>query len=190
MDRRHLLERLERIDGLVPGDRGKSFSAMRRMPHMEEATLAVLEMVGKRKGLVTLRGEPGRGKSYLLMAAVNEARNAGVPAIYTTTADLLDHLRKAYAPEAKVDYDARWEMLVNCEVLALDELDRFKSTEWAEEKFGSFMDLRYRLMDNRLTLCALNGKVSDLPNRVASRLGDGRARVIEMKGIDMRRVMG
>lgn len=188
-DRQHSLDRLTRLDGLTPGDRTKTFETMQQIAGMMEAAETIQDRLVQRRGLVTLRGEPGRGKSYLLMAAINRARSQGVLAVYTTTAELLDHLRRAYAPESDTSLDARWDMLINCEVLALDELDRFKSTEWAEEKFGSFMDLRYRYMDNRLTLCAMNGKLSDLPSRVASRLNDGRARVIEMRGIDVRRVM-
>jgi hypothetical protein len=48
------------------------------------------------------------------------------------------------------------------------------------------MDERWRLMDRSVTLCAMNGAFGSLPGKVGSRLLDGRARVFELSGVDMR----
>ena len=131
------------------------------MRDTNERAIAIVENATTlRRGIVTLTGKPGSGKSALLMCAVNEAREANVPAVYTTVTDLLDYLRAAYAPGADVSFDSRWDLLVGCEVLALDELDELNSTPWAMERFLRLMDERWRNMDRRLTLCATNSRIN------------------------------
>lgn len=177
---------LLRVDGLTPNERRLRFADLVRDAN-EYAITRVENATTQRRGIVTLTGKPGCGKTALLIAAVNEAREANVPAVYTTVTDLLDYLRAAYAPGADVSFDNRWDLLVGCEVLALDELDEFNSTPWAMERFLRLMDERWRNMDRRLTLCATNSRINALPEKVASRLRDGRAEAIEMAPHDMRR---
>ncbi len=83
-------------------------------------------------------------------------------------------------------FDARWDLLIRAEVLALDELDEFNTTPWAMERFMRLMDERWRAMDSRLTLCATNSRINALPEKVASRLRDGRAQIVETAGSDQR----
>lgn len=146
----------------------------------------VQNAVMRRRGLLTLMGKPGTGKTTMLIRAVNMAREAGVPAVYTTVTDLLDYLRQAYDPKAVLAFDARWELLVNVEVLSLDELDEFNTTPWAMERFLRLIDERWRAIDSCLTLCATNGRLNMLPDKVESRLRDGRASLFELGGADMR----
>lgn len=180
--RRHLLS----IDGLNPVERMICFAELLRNEHNGAAIRQVEQSVDWRRGIVTLTGKPGTGKTTLLQCAVNAAREAGVPAVYTTVTDLLDYLRSAYAPNAEVKFDARWDLLIRCEVLALDEMDEFSTTPWAMERFMRLIDERWRSLDQCLTLCAMNGRLNALPEKVASRLRDGRARIVEVKGDDQR----
>lgn len=177
---------LLRIDGLTPGERRVRFAELVR-DYNPDAIARVENAATMRRGIITLTGKPGCGKSALLMCAVNEARDANVPAVYSTVTDILDYLRAAYAPGADVSFDSRWDLLVGCEVLALDELDEFSSTPWAMERFLRLMDERWRNMDRRLTLCATNNRINSLPEKVSSRLRDGRALVLDMQPRDMRR---
>lgn len=176
---------LLRIDGLSPRERALSFGDLEGgandsiLKQVRDATL-------RRKGIITLTGKPGTGKSSALICAVNEAREANVPAVYTTITDLLDYLRSAYAPNTELTFDARWDLLLRAEVLALDELDEFNTTPWAMERFLRLMDERWRAMDKCVTLCATNSRINTLPDKVASRLRDGRAYVFELQGGDMR----
>lgn len=177
---------LLRIDGLTPSERSLRFSGL--IHEFNSLAIRTVERATtRRRGLVTLTGQPGTGKTALLVCAVNEAREANVPAVYTTVTDLLDYLRAAYNPQGQeLAFDARWDLLVRCEVLALDELDEFNTTPWAMERFLRLMDERWRSLDCRLTLCATNSRINALPEKVASRLRDGRAEVIEMTATDMR----
>lgn len=133
-------------------------------------------------------GKYGVGKTRLLSCIVNAAREAGHTAIYTTTADVLDYLRSAYAPNAAVSYDDRLETLRNARVLALDEFDRWAPTAWAQEKFFQLVDYRYRNADKLLTAFAANSDISILPGYVSSRMNDVSNYVFAMTGQDVRRV--
>jgi DNA replication protein DnaC len=136
----------------------------------------------------TLTGLPGRGKTRLLAAIVNEARQAGRTAVYTTTSELFDHLRAAYAPGASVTADYLLDKLTTCTVLALDEFDRYSQTEWAQEKFFQLIERRYRRGDECLTCFATNAALDDLPQYVTSRMLDRRSHVFEIVGADLRKV--
>lgn len=176
---------LHRIDGLSPAERAISFGDLEGGDN-DTILRQVQEAASRRRGLITLTGKPGTGKSSMLISAVNAARDANVPAVYTTITDLLDYLRQAYAPGSQLDFDDRWDLLIRCEVLALDELDEFNTTPWAMERFLRLIDERWRAMDRTLTLCATNSRLSAMPEKVASRLRDGRGYVFDLKGADMR----
>jgi len=188
---------LERIDGLKPAERSMTLTTYRVGRHNRAAVEAVRAGVEKGAGLVTLTGEYGVGKSALLMAAVNESRSKDWTSVYTTVADLLAWLRDAFSPDIGMDregidesYQRRWQLLTTCQCLALDELTAFSVTPWAAERFERLIDERWRSMGDRLTVCALNGSLdeSSLPGVVLSRLQDRRAKLIQIDGVDMRRV--
>lgn len=176
---------LLKMDGLTDTERQRRFSNIQ--DSYEPGLLPSLKLaVEQHRGLITLHGGYGRGKTTLLICAVNEAREQSRLAIYTTTVDLLNYLRSTFSPDSEDSFDKYWDALVRCEVLALDELDEFSTTPWAMEKFLSLMDERWRRMDEVLTICALNNRIQALPGKVQSRLRDGRGKVIEITGADMR----
>lgn len=181
--------RLQSIDGLTPGERKLRLSGLHVDDDNRGACEAVVGALSRTRGILTFYGKPGRGKTTLLIAAINEAREANIPAVYAKVSDVLDYLRNAYDPArtAELSADDRWHLLTTVDVLALDELDQFKTTEWAMEKFLALMDERWRNMDRTLTLIASNAAVANLPEKVGSRLQDRRANLFHLTGIDMRK---
>lgn len=179
---------LMEIDGLKPHEREYRFELLAGRDESQAALNTVAKAVIDRRGMVSLTGAPGTGKSTLLMCAVNAAREVNIPSIYTTMSDLLAYLRSAFNPKRPQarNFDASWNLLLSAEVLAVDELDEFSTTEWATERLMRLIDERWRSMGDRLTLLATNAPLARLPPKVASRLSDGRGAVVEIAGKDMR----
>jgi DNA replication protein DnaC len=136
---------LRKICGLTREMQGWTFANTVRYEGIAEAYDVAQELATHPRRFLTLLGDYGIGKTRLLACIVNAARSAGLPAVYTTTASLLDHLRAAYAPNAEVRYDERLELVTSARVLCLDEFDRFNSTDWAQEKFFQLVDVQRRL---------------------------------------------
>jgi len=188
-------ERLERISGLSEDMRSWTFARFAREWGRQEALEAAQAALDDMRGFLTLYGPWGTGKTFLLACIVNETRKRGQTAIYTTVADLLDDLRETFDPESSESYSQLWHRVMNAKVLALDEVEKFRASEWAEEKFFQLVDNRYRLASECLTAFATNVTVkagarviknTRYPGYLESRLLDGRFRVVEVGGGDVR----
>lgn len=134
-----------------------------------------------------LRGEPGTGKSHLLVAVANALLPARQP-LYFVVPDLLDYLR-AGMEERDEDGEttiARTRTVCTCDVLILDDLGAENSTKWTDERLYQIIDHRYRY--NLPLALATNLSPDKLPPRIASRFADiSRARLIQMRAGDYRR---
>lgn len=173
--------KLEALDGLTPEERGHRFATT--TPTSAQAKIHAT-LSAALTGIYVLEGKPGIGKSHYLHCTVNQARERGRVAIYATMPDILDYLRAAFNPKLEESYEDRWQQLISCEVLAIDELDEFNSTPWANERFLRLIDERWRKRADMLTIIGMNGKASLLLPKVASRLTQGS--VFEMVGKDLR----
>lgn len=136
----------------------------------------------------TLWGAFGVGKTRLLACLVNAGRTNGWTSIYITMAELLDHLRAAFNPQTaeKVTFDALWEDLCKCRILAIDEADRFNPTPWAVEKFTELIESRYRNGPDRCTAFATNVDPATLNGYLYSRMMYRESRVFHITGGDWR----
>ena len=122
-------------------------------------------------GMVVLFGGYDAGKSGLLMATVARACKTGREAVYILAGDLLDQLKATF--ESTDSTDAVMSRYKNVPILAIDELDKVKQSEWSFEQFNKLFDWRHR---NRLvsaTLLATNA----MPDRV----GDGEVLIFGRK---------
>jgi DNA replication protein DnaC len=180
-------EYLRKMDGLTNEMRTWAF-ANTVTTRNAEAWQTAQAVAQSPEWFFTLTGPYGVGKTRMLTCIVNAAREARWPAVYLTTAELLDHLRSAYAPGANVSYDAMWDRVSTARVLALDELDRWNPTPWAQEKFFQLVDARYRAGAEMLTVFATNSGIEGLPGYVQSRMMDRRCRIFNMTGGDVRQV--
>jgi DNA replication protein DnaC len=189
-------ERLERMCGLSDGMHAWTLAGFWSEPGREAALEAAWRAVEQPRGFLTFWGPCGTGKTYLLAAIVNECRARGMSAVYTTVADLLDTLRESFDPDAEEGFPATWRCFLDAQVLALDEIEKFSATAWAEEKFFQLVDHRYRWWRHRLTVFATNRPVREGSRLIESsryswyfesRLLDERFAVVELVGRDMRR---
>ena len=129
-------------------------------------------------------GPTGVGKTHLAVAIINERLRGGNPTFFARVADLLDHLRAAYAPDSRVSYDERFEQLKSAPLLVLDDLGSQNTTPWAEEKLYQLLVHRH---DARLpTVITTDNKV-ELKPAIASRINDVRfVNVIEIEAPEYR----
>jgi hypothetical protein len=131
-------------------------------------------------GIWTLWGTYGNAKTMILQAVVNHFRGLGVAAVYVRFKDLLDHIRAGNAPDAADDAIARYRRLIEIRFLSIDEVDKTRLTEYADEFRASFLDDRWRYGIERNpgiqrhTLLAMNDDPAGLPGHIYDRLRDGR----------------
>ena len=156
----------------------------KRIQQRRVAYANVRQASKKKFGIYCYWGDFGSGKSLALATACNELRGQMVETYYTTMAAILDHLRSLYA--SKTDTSDYWQRLLDIPVLALDEVTRFKETDWAQEKVFTLVNTRYERKKSHLTLFATNDDPRvDLPQGdplgyLYSRLQEGK--LVELRG--------
>jgi len=148
----------------------------------------------RRRIFCTVWGSYGTGKTHLLAGVVNDGVRAGLVGVYATWGEVLDHLRSAYANRVEDDADKFWQSLLDADVLALDEVDKPASTDWAADKLFQLINHRYNDV-TKLTLFATNKRfqpgdalTSDEPGPFESRLRERGNLIIALGGPDLRRL--
>lgn len=197
----YLPEYLEKISGLSSDMLTWSLDAMMHGDGRRAAWQAAKRFTQRPKepgGWMTVWGEFGRGKTYVLSAIVNEFRRHETAAVYAVAPDLLDQFRQAYEPNAPQAFDRLFAEVRDVPVLALDELGQVKMTEWAVEKLFLLLDYRYREAHRLATILALHFAPDpvtvnwpDRANAILSRLHGPPGNpwpVVEISGGDVRKL--
>lgn len=185
-DRANQQRHLNRLSGLTTDQQQHHFGVAWQLPiaPVAEELRGMLDEVPPR-GIALLAGGYGIGKTHLLCASVNHAIKQNWTAVYTSAEELLDHFRRAYAPDAKFNYDGLFDRVKNARVLCLDEIDRINPTPWAESQLFKLLNSRYEAsvyggQDAQLTIMATNRRPADLDGYLLSRLRDSGGRIYEM----------
>lgn len=140
------------------------------------------------KSWALFSGDYGTGKTHILVGLVNAARLSKVYAIYTKSEAILSALRSTFddgSVHSTDDVRLRFERVP---VLAVDELDRVKWTEWAGEQLFAILNSRFDA--RRATYFASNlgpGKLIDKTEPLAalvSRISAGH--IVAITGSDKR----
>jgi DNA replication protein DnaC len=121
----------------------------------------------------------------LLYATLGHLADAGMFDVYTTAPDLLDHLRAAIRDQNGNAQSERLRRMAAEPVLAIDELDKYRPTAYADEAIFKLFDAHYRAWATTATLIAYND-ASGIPLFLRSWTRDGRFRLIEIGGPDLR----
>lgn len=141
-------------------------------------------------GFLTVHGGYGNAKTTLLKATVNECISKGLSARYITMTEVMAYAREAFESQKQGDTDyGRITDLAKVHVLAIDEVDKARFTEYAREVQVHLFDTRYRNSHAVGTVVAWNGdfRSIDLPS-VLSRLS--QFVVVENNDKDMRPLLG
>ena len=183
---------LESLYPLTAQERAYTLADFDLAPGIRVALATVAHAVKTRRGLILLHGNNGVGKSRLLIAATNAVRRTHT-AVFATAERILTYLRAGFdpnRPHATPSYDQRWALIQDAELLAIDELEKYNATDWAARQFLELIDYRWRHIESRLTLLAMNGDWSKrLDPAIRDRCQDGRARIVEVSGSSYRPVL-
>jgi DNA replication protein DnaC len=131
-------------------------------------------------GWLVLTGPSGCGKTHLAAAIANRQIELANEVFFTVVPDLLDHLRATFAPGSDVTYDELFEAVRNVPLLVLDDLGTQSETSWAREKM--FQVLNHRFNAELPTVITTNHPLSDLDERLRTRLGANFSQVLEIGG--------
>ena len=173
-DARRAEKRLQRLQAMshldILGD--KSFQNFNyRIPGVQKAVLAAEKFAQDPEGWLAFIGGPGCGKTHLAAAIAHQQLERGLPVLFMTVSDLLDHLRATFAPTSTVLYDQLFSRLREVELLVLDDLGAEPSSPWATGKLFQLLDYRYT---RRLpTIITVGQRVlQTIDERIRSRLMD------------------
>lgn len=150
---------------------------------------ALLAKGGDASGFVTLYGGNGVGKSHLLKAAVWGFVNQTIRAEYYNLTDMIAHIAVRYQTAGSVDVERVIAEYRTVKVLAIDEVDKIKLTDWAKQTIFRLLDSRYNDSPFLLTMLALNVQPNDYEmGYLTSRMSGGV--FVEVGGADIRPVQG
>ncbi len=157
-----------------------------------ETVSALRKMLDRKWGWIYLYGGFGTGKTRLLKTAIAETLRHGKEAVYATLPDILDQLEYAYRDPNPDLLGSRLDYWSNLPILAIDEVDKLRNTDYRLERQFLLLDKRYVQACNEqsLTLMAGNHDPAELPAYIYDRICDGRFQVIELRGASFRPGMG
>jgi DNA replication protein DnaC len=142
-------------------------------------------------GTLTIHGSPGNGKTMAAQAVVNELTGLGIRAEYVTAHDLLERLQEGFGAGGAgrgSRSEARLQRYVELPVLVLDDFDKVHVTDWSRSKLVALMQQRGRWEEQGRagTLIVMNCDPGEVPDAIASRLRDGRNRIVHNTDADIR----
>jgi DNA replication protein DnaC len=111
--------------------------------NMDEAYRLAFEFARNPEGWLVFLGDTGCGKTHLAAAIVNYRYEIGKPALFVVVPDFLDHLRSAFSPESKVEYDDLFERVKTAPLLVLDDFGEHSTTPWVKEKLYQLINYRH-----------------------------------------------
>ena len=131
-------------------------------------------------GWLVLTGPSGSGKTHLAAAIANRCIERQQTTFFIMVADLLDHLRAAYAPDSTTTYDELFDQVRNVPLLVLDDLGVHSATPWAQEKL--FQVINHRHNNGLPTVVTVRGPLLRLEESLRTRLGaaEGRSTVLQL----------
>ena len=164
-------QRIRQHCELPPKSKGMTFDSFEMAPGLEEAleaAYAIATEPQERPNWLTLSSDTNRGKTHLLVAICRHWLQEGRLARYAYVPLLLEELRRGFRQEGDYSYEARFDLLQNVPLLALDDLGVESRSPWVNEKLDTIIDAR--LMKDLALVVTTNTPMNQLPFRIRSRL--------------------
>jgi DNA replication protein DnaC len=169
-ERRRLeLARFSSLDAF----RDKTFATFDpTIPGTREAYEAARRYAADPHGWLLFSGRHGCGKTHLAAAIANQhLATRQVTVLFSIVPDLLDHLRKAFAPSSETTYDELFDKVREAALLVLDDLGAEYGTPWATEKLFQIINYRYNYQMPTV-ITTNNDLLAGIDERIRSRLSD------------------
>ncbi len=158
--------------------------------HTGKAVQAIQEALQTGRGWIYLYGDFGVGKTRILKTGVACSLQANIPAIYIRMSSAIDRLAESFDPQTPEAESSIMDWFVSVPVLALDEVDKMRITDYRKDRRFLLLDSRYERACNEnlfsVTLMAGNDNPDRLDPSIFDRIRDGRFTVIEMRGASLR----
>jgi len=173
-ERREILRQMSHLD-IYSDKTFENFQIDLNYNPLQESSLRIarelcMRFAAKPEGWLLLQGGYGSGKTHLAAAIANACVDAGVPTLFITVPDLLDHLRSTFGPSSEITYDDLFARVRNVRLLVLDDLGSESPTPWAQEKLYQIINHRYT---HRLpTVITTNANLEAIEPRIRSRMTD------------------
>lgn len=141
------------------------------------------EMLRDPFGFLSIAGVKGAGKSLLSVALVATFARSGREATYYTASEIAAKLTDWNSESGDIPGDPAQfcERLKRTPVLAIDEIDKVKWSQWMVRTLGDVLDYRHRNAATHVTILTMNHGPAQWPTEpgvyiehIASRLSDGR----------------
>lgn len=176
--------------GLRKEDLDRKWGDLYDLGNTMEAVDVVKNVLEKGYGWVYIWGEYGLAKTVILKTAIAQWFNDhGMGCAYVNMSQLMDHVRASY------DQDQSQQEVINrlsywgrLHLLAIDEMDKVKKTEFVKDKQFTILNERYEraIYKKSITLMASNSPPSHLGGYIHSRIRDNRFEIVELDGADAR----
>jgi DNA replication protein DnaC len=166
---------LDELGGLTFGnfsDRKEEGLSPQEVQSLDKAFRAALDFAENPQGWLVFTGPYGCGKTHLAAAIGNFRNEKGVPPIFVTSTELLDHLRATFNPDSKVRFDRRFEEFQTSSFLILDDLGTESMTPWVKERLYQLFNARYN--GKLATVITTSKSVDEIDARIRSRMLDTR----------------
>src|SRR5262249_23322746 len=110
----------------------------------------------------------------------------GIHGRYMMMPDLLDELRTALRQDDQT-YASKLRRVVEAPILAIDELDKMRDSDFVDEVLHAIFLARYQQRQQLGTLIGYNlDGAARIPPFLRSRIRDSRFQMVEMNGPDLR----
>jgi len=119
-----------------------TFDKMERHPALTDTATKLQQIVENGKGWAVFYSLHGRGKTYLMASAVNQASLLGKRSRYALMSDILQLLQEAQTGQYEMSFNALFRSIVDLDVLALDEAFEGTFSPWRERTLRQLLVLR------------------------------------------------
>lgn len=173
---------------LTPDEQQLTVDTMVNRPEDTQGYIIAMRFLAKQMlkdpfGFLSIAGVKGAGKSLISAAMVATFARNGREAVYYTASEIAAKLVDFNSNSDDIPGDPAQfcERLKRVPVLAIDEIDKVKWSQWLVRTLGDVLDYRHRNAATHVTILTMNhgpsawaAEAGVYIEHIASRLSDGR----------------